>query len=161
MQKTILLTKRAVVLTAAVFLTLWTLPAQATTCDMKEINTRSTAESAVFLLDHSDYVGFGFISDISHWPAVRQQEVNFIVRLKGASATVAMAPEAVNRVSEFNSLYSKWINGRTDELRLYALIAIKDGAALRICHSAIIQAKPSTDLYRALVAEAARRRTLQ
>jgi hypothetical protein len=156
-----LLTKRAAGLTAATLFTFWAWPAAATTCDMEAIGARSTVESAVFLLDHSDYVGFGFVRDISRWPAVKQQEVNFVVRLKGANETVAMAPESVNRVSEFNSFYSKWLYGRADELRLYALVAIKDGAALPACNGAIIQAKPTTDLYRALVAEAARRRTLQ
>lgn len=161
MLKTTLLMKRATSLTTAIIFTFWAWPTEATTCDMKEIAARSIEESAAFLLDHSDYVGLGFVRDISRWPAVRQQQVSFVVRLKGVNKTVAMAPEEVNRVSEYNSLYSKWLYGRVDELRLYTLIAIKDGAALPTCHSAIIQAKPLPDLYRALVAEAARRRTLQ
>jgi hypothetical protein len=154
MLKTSLLTKRAAGLTTAILLALWTWPAAATTCDMREIGALSAVESAAFLLDHSDYVGFGFVRDISRWPAVKQQEVNFVVRLKGENETVALAPESVNRVTEFNSTYSKWLNGRANELQLYALIAIKDGAALPFCHDALIHAKPTTDLYRALVAAA-------
>jgi len=144
---------RSIVGGAALF---WSGAAAATSCDMTAIHARSVQETATSLFEHSDYIGFGFVEDISDQPRIKQQRVHFVVALKGGTMAVPLAPKSVNRVSRVDG-YQRWLYYPPSEMRMFALVRTDDGGAMHVCTGATIAAKPPLALYRALLAEAVRR----
>jgi hypothetical protein len=132
-------------------------PAMATSCDTATIKARSVDETAQAIWDSSDILGFGFVRELPGAPAVQQQEVEIFAPLKGEASVVRLAPLWVNGVGREDGMI-RWFDVKPEEVRLFALVRTRQGAATHICEMMSIQSKPASELYPALVRLARARR---
>jgi len=125
-------------------------PAMATSCDIREFEAGTVDETARAIWDSSDILGFGFVRERPGAPAIQQQEVDIFVALKGEASVVPLAPLWVNGVGREDGMI-RWFYVKPEQVRLLALVRTPQGAATPTCLAAIIQSKPASELYPALV----------